>query len=475
MNKLTLTLLSSAVLSTTAFAQLPGYMTTFSQPENSASGSGGTVLRKLLPNEITVLEFNAACVASSEKWLPRTCTHTMAGDENTDGNLYNPGILGGIDALVSVGSWTLPTGGDTQRSIYYSPEVAMGTNISGGPGLRPGDIGRINRVGFVDGQVEHFITQEQFNLALGLPLAYPINIDAACFQPNFGLFFSVDVDVPATTVCGPTLIRDGDVLCLPGGSMSFTGTMTIAATTPNSAVRVFTESQMNVMTANAMVADRFGACVTSVVDIESLEIDLAGPTMTIVPCPGMVLLVPNLVYSCEKGTGASLLETAGAGMIHNTPCGPAGTWCGTGNPTMGPQMGVRPLTLAVGVPSYINALCASGGCRHVLEPQSPVVSGPAPMGATMIDYYNPFAAGLVLVELVSPVIPGSLPALPLSPGCFPDLYAPSTIPWVTVGPGYGSFPMVGIPALFTGKVLFQNVGFGAGTLELSTPAVIDII
>ncbi|MFT4513915.1 MAG: hypothetical protein ACI89X_002590 [Planctomycetota bacterium] len=474
MNKLTITLLSTAALSTTAFAQLPAYMTTFSQPENSASGSGGTVLGNLLPNEITVLEFNGACFASSEKWMPRTCTHTMAGDENADGNYFNPGILGGINALVSVANWTSPIGGDTQRSIYYSPEVAMGTNISGSPGLRPGDVGRINRVGTADGQIEYFITQEQVNLALGLPPAYPINIDAACFQPNFGFYFSVDADVPAMTICGPTLIRDGDVLCLPGGSMGYTGSLTIATTTPNSAVRVFSESQMNVMTANAMVADRFGACVTTVGDVESLEMDLTGPTLTITPCPGFTLLVPKLIYSCENGTGASLLETP-FGAIHNTPCGPAGTSCTSGNPTLGPQMGVRPTSLTVGASSYINALVASRGCRHVLEPQNPVVTGPAPPGATMIDCYSPFVLGLVLVELVPPTVPGSLPAFPFSPTCFPDLYAPSIIPWVTVGPGYSSFPMLGIPAAFTGKVLFQNVGFGAGVFELSTPAVIDII
>ena len=474
MNKLTLALLSTAALSATAIAQGPAYMTTYSQPENSASGSGGTVLGSLLPNEINVIEFNSACFASSEKWMPRTCTHTMAGDENADGNYFNPAVLGSIDALVSVANWTSPIGGDTQRSIYYSPEVNMGTNISGSPGLRRGDVGRINRVGAADGQIEYFITQEQINNALGLPPAYAINIDAACFQPNFGFFFSVDQDVPAMTVCGPTLVRDGDVLCLPGGSMGYSGSLTVASTTPNSAVRVYTENQMNVMTANAMVADRFGGCVTTVGDIESLEMDTTGPTTTITPCAGMVVLVPTLIYSCENGTGASLLETTGGGSIHNTPCGPAGTWCGSGLPTMGPQVGIRPTSLTVGAPSYVNALAFSRGCRHVLEPQNPVVTGPAPMGATQIDYYSPFVLGLVLVELAPPTVPGSVPAFGFSPTCFPDLYTPSIIPWVTVGPGYGSFPMLGIPAAFTGKVLFQNVGFSTGTFELSTPAIIDI-
>ena len=44
MTKLTISLLSAAVLSSTAIAQLPGYMTTYSQTEGSVSGSGGTVL-----------------------------------------------------------------------------------------------------------------------------------------------------------------------------------------------------------------------------------------------------------------------------------------------------------------------------------------------------------------------------------------------------------------------------------------------
>lgn len=475
MNKLSTILLSTAALSTTALAQFPGYMTTYSQPEGSVSGAGGTVLGQLFPNEIHQVEFNSACLASAEKWMPRTCTHTMAGDENADGNFWNPGILGSIDALLTTADYVSPVGGDNQRTLWYSPDVAMGTNISGAPGLRPGDIGRINRIGFADGQVEYFITQEQLNQALGLPPSYPINIDAACFQPNFGLFFSVDDDVPAMTVCGPTLIRDGDVLCLPGGSMSYTGALTVATTTPNSAVRVYTENQMDIMTANAMVADRLGACVTTVGDVESLEMNLMMPPTTITPCAGLTLSVPSLIYSCENGTGASLLETAGGGMIHLTPCGPAGTSCTTGNPTLGPQMGIRPTSLTVGAPSFVNALARTRGCRHVLEAQNPVVSGPAPMGATQIDYYNPFVLSVILVELTPPTVPGSLPAFPFSPTCFPDLYTPSLIPWTSVGPGYGSFPMLAIPPAFTGKVLFQGVGFSTGTFELSTPTVIDIV
>ena len=79
------------------------------------------------------------------------------------------------------------------------------------------------------------------------------------------------------------------------------------------------------------------------------------------------------------------------------------------------------------------------------------------------------------IEIVPPVVPGSLPAAPFSLFCFPDLYAPSVFvhAWPLFGT-WGSFPMVAIPPGYTGKVLFQSVGFGGSGLELSTPTVIDV-
>jgi hypothetical protein len=68
-----------------------------------------------------------------------------------------------------------------------------------------------------------------------------------------------------------------------------------------------------------------------------------------------------------------------------------------------------------------------------------------------------------------------VPAFPFSLSCFPDLYTPTITPWLLVGPGFGSFPMVGIPPAWSGKVLYQGVGFGPGTFELSTPTVIDVL
>ncbi|HEB53353.1 MAG TPA: hypothetical protein ENI87_08880 [bacterium] len=478
MNHSTLSLLSAVAIGGALFAQNPSFVLTFSQPENTLSGSGGTVLGTLRPNEIDTVSFFGPCTTlSAEKWMPRTCAHTMAGDADGDGIYFQNSIFGSIDALLSTSALAGIVPLDTQRSIYWSPSVAMGTAVSGVPGLRPGDVGRINRVGGSEGQVVHFITQEQVNNALGLPPSYAIDVDAIAFQPNYGVFFSIDVDVPAMTVCGPTLVRDGDVLCLPPASLGYTTDLRIASTTPNSAVVAYSEAQMNAFTANAQVTDRFGVCLTAVGDVEALEIDLFGPTVTVVPCPGVVVLVPNLIFASENGTGGSLLETASGGVIHNNLCGPVGTPCGFG-PTFGPQIGIRPASTTTGAASHVNALAGTRVCTHVLEPQSHVMTSPAPAGANMVAYNNPFVLSLILIQLppsTSLPVPMSIPVPPWSQNCFPDLYAPSIFPWMPVGPGFGTFPTPAIPAGWTGKILFQGVGFASASFELSTPTVIDVL
>ena len=98
---------------------------------------------------------------------------------------------------------------------------------------------------------------------------------------------------------------------------------------------------------------------------------------------------------------------------------------------------------------------------------------PAEQQMSHFGLFSVTPIGLALIELVPPGVPPSAPAFPFSPNCFPDLYAPSIFPWWITGPGWNSFPMPAIPPLYTGKVLFQNVGIG-GTFELSTPTVVDV-
>jgi len=472
-----LSLSASLTLAAAAAAQGPNLLVTYSQNESTASGSGGTVLQTLRPNEMHYLAFTSACSSlSAEKWLPRTAAHTMAGDENGDGVYFNPGIFGSMDALLAPLNAAGVAAGVNQREVFWSVSAPMGNNVSATP-FRPGDVARIVRNGLGEGQVEYFMRHEMFLQALGLPAAATVDIDAIAFQPNYGVFFSIDTDTPAMTACGPTIVRDGDVLCLPPWTLGYTPDLRIASVLPSSAEVVYPEAMMDAFTANANVTDRFGACISIALDVESLEIDLLGPTSTVVTCSGVALPVPTLLYSTETGTGASVLTTQFGGQIYNTLCGPAGTTCGFG-PTFGPQMGIRPTSATTGAPSWVNGLTMARACRNVLEPQQHVMNvfpGGAPAGANAIDYSSEFAFNMALIELAPPVVPLSFPAFPFSQLCFPDIYAPSLIihAWPLPGP-FGSYPVIAIPPLWTGKLLFQNIGFAPSSLELSTPAIVDV-
>jgi len=468
-------LLVIGLLAATTSAQGSAFLTTFSTMEANTSGSGGTVLATLQPNEISYLDLTVPCATlSAEKWLPRTCSHVMAGDEDANGTYFNAGIFDQINAVLAIRSSWSSTTIENQRTVFWSPAAPMGTAISGTP-FRPGDVARI--VNGPDGTVEYFMRQEQFNTALGVPTTTAIDVDAIAFQPNYGIFFSLASDLFAVTACGPMMVRDGDVICIPGGQFGVSSSLSIAGVAPSSAIVAYSEAQMDAFTTNAQVTNRFGACLSTVIDTTALEIDLLGPATSVSPCPGVVIPIPALIYACEAGTGASVLTTASGGQIYNSPCGAVGTGCGSG-PTMGPQWGIRPVSTTTGAASYVNGISKARSCVHVLEPQQHVMSVfplGAPAGANMIDYNNPFILDFILISLVSPTVPASVTVTPgFSPTCFPELYATPVVGWTTVGPGWGSFPMPAIPPMWTGKVLFQGVGFAPTGFELSTPTVIDV-
>lgn len=463
-----------------ALAQIPEFALTFSQPEQTLSGSGGTVLRFLYPNEVAKFEWlGVPCSsASAEKLTARTCLHTLAGDENGDGIYWNPALFGAIDALCTPATTSF-AGQLDARDHYWSPSAAMGTAISALP-FRPGDVARIINVPG-DGSVQYFMRQEQFNLALGLPVTTPIDVDAIAWSPNYGVVFSLDADITVTNGCGTFLVRDGDVLCVPGAAVTWTPDFRVSAVVAGSAMVIYTEAQIDAMVVAAQVTDRFGACITSAIDLESIDIDWAPvpPPPPATPCASIVVPRPHLIFSTQTMTGGSLLTTVGGGTIFVGPCGAVGTSCGSG-PTLGTQIGLRPATPVVGVASYVNAICTARTCRYVLEPQQHVQAvfpAGAAFGATQIDIASPFLWNFVFIELVPPTVPTSLTVAPaFSPFCFPDLYTPSLFShaFVTAPTGWASFPMVGIPPLWTGKVLYQSVGFATGSLELSTPTVIDV-
>ncbi len=311
-----------AALATALAAQGSDLLLTFRYPELTLSGSSGTVLQTLMPNEVALLEWGGPCPGvSAEKFVPRTCWHALAGDEDNDGDYWNPAIFGEIDALCTAVVTPAALNANA-RSMFWSPSAAMGTNISLLP-LRVGDVGRIRNV--PDGQVEYFMTQEQFNQSMGLPLTTPIDIDAIAYRIGVGVFFSLDSDVLAATQCGgATLIKDGDLVGVPNWAITWTADGRVQSLTAGvTASVVYTEAQISAMVVNANITDRNGVCITAAVDLESIDIDPQGSPSASFPCPGTVFVAPDFVFSTETMTGASLLSTVGGGTV-----GIAAVFCG---------------------------------------------------------------------------------------------------------------------------------------------------
>ncbi|MFO1078256.1 MAG: hypothetical protein U1E73_11100 [Planctomycetota bacterium] len=481
MTKLLPLLLPAAALTTALTAQGPDFLITFSQTETTLSGSNGTSLQTLRPNEIAHLEYsNGPCShLSAEKWAPRACFHAMAGDEDSDATYWDPAIFGSIDALL-VGISPTPIGNANPRTVFFSPSLAMGAGVSVPDVLRPGDIGRIVRTSAGDGKIEYYLKQEDINTALGLPLTWPIDVDAAAFAMGHGIFLSLDQDVLVQTPCGPQFLQDGAIFMIPDWAITWTPDFRVAATLPNSAFVLYTEAQVDAMVQSAQVTDRFGVCLTACGDTEALEIDWQGAGQTIVPCAGAILQVPDLLFSVENGTGASVLTTAGGGQIYTNMCTTMGHACGSG-PTFGDQSGIRPTSTAVGAPSHVNALASTWTMRYAMEARTPVLnSSPSglPLGASMFDINSPAPLNWIFVTLVPSginAVPTSVSAFPWSMFGFPDYY-PVPTPYTFAGTinGTATFPSFPIPPNFPVKILFQAVGVVNGLIELSTPAILDI-
>ncbi len=452
------------LLAAQLFAQSPSILFTTSQPQQTLSGSGGTVLQQLRPNEVAQFDLFPCPSFSAEKWGPRTAYDTMAGDANGDGWIHEAIRFGAIDALLDLPASAIAQV-PSQRSVFFSPTQAMGNFISGFPGLRPGDTARItyNTLGF--GQVEHFLTAEDLQIALGLP-PFPliVDLDAIAADPNLGVFFSIDQNLPVAAACGLTFVQNGDVLVIPAASITWTPDFRVAAVVPGSAEMVYPEPLMDAFVAGANVANANGICVTQVGDVESLEIDWNGAIFGVPGCTGTVTARPALVFSGSTLSGCGLLTTNLGGQIWAPSCGPLATSCGFGA-TLGNQIGLLPPTAATGVPSHVTALATSRSARFVLEPQQHIV----PLGnPAVVDINSPGALNFVFAAISPPTV---APCAPFFNLAFPDVYVLGWV-WSTFTPGgFSTFstPPINIPV----KIVFQAGTFVGPNLLVSAPATVE--
>ncbi|MEO6593848.1 MAG: hypothetical protein ABIP94_03750 [Planctomycetota bacterium] len=466
-------------------AQVPGALLTFSQPENTISMGGGP-LQVLHPNEIAFLPLQPGCPngARTEKWSPRTCLNVMAGDENGDGHYWNPNLFGAIDALSTgfgylVSSSSIGKIAPNPRMVFWSPSAVMGTAITNPP-LRPGDIGRIR----VNGTVERLMTQEQFNKALGLPPGTQIDIDAFAYEPGLGIYFSLDTDIVCDLACSPgNFVQDGDLLVIPDSAITYysptvqLGDFRVMNVMANSAHVILTEGLLDWYVANSGITDRNGAPITLAIDLESLDIDHGPGTQVTVSNTCGTVLIPNFLFSTESMTGGSLASTIGLGQPAMGPCGFLGIPQPYGLQT-GAAVGIQQQLATVGPASYVNALAFGTTERFVLEPvvhqqNYGLLGGPA----TTVHVGGDFNYVFTWIDIVPNTF---APSITVPGNFFPDWYCLSLTLWDFGAPvnGFHSFATPTIPVGWSGKLMFQSLGFDVASttlqLDLSTPCVIDV-
>jgi len=461
-------------------AQVPGALLTFSQPENSISTGGGP-LQVLRPNEIAFLPLAPNCPggARAEKWSPRTCFHAMAGDENGDGQYWNPNLFGSIDALSTGFTSTFDQVAPNPRVVYWSPSAAMSTAIGGLPQLRPGDIGRIQ----VNGTVELLMSQDQFKAALGLgPLDPPIDIDAFAYEPGLGVYFSIDSPGPmfAQLACVPgySAIQDGDLFAIPAYAITFSSNQLVTGVWTASAHRVRTEADFDAMMVNAQITDRNGVAITSAGDLESLDI-YHGPGSQITMFASCMnpVPVPDFLFSTRTMTGGSLASTVGGGQPVMGPCGFLGIPAPYGLQN-GSAVGIQQQLSNTGPASYVNALAFGTTDRFVLEPVAHQLNYGMQGGLpTVVHVGGDFSYVFTWVDLVPNTI---APSVTVGGDFFPDWYCLNMLLWDfgVMANGFHSFATPNIPVGWSGKLMFQSIGFDAActncSLHLSTPCVIDV-
>lgn len=460
---------ATAALQALATAQSPeSFLFSVMSPETTLSGSSGTSLQTVNPNEIAHLVTTPPCaLVSAEVWAPRTAFHAMAGDENGNDVYWRTNLFGRIDAILPHPCAVTET---NVRNTFFSPAAPMGNVVSAPDVLRPGDVARLAP----DGQVEYFMTAEQFQMALGLPpTPVVVNVDAVAFSRQFGVFFSLEDDQPVS-LCGASLVRDGDIVLIPTSAIAMTSSCTIASVAPNSAAVVYRENQVNAMVAAAQVTDRNGACLSAIGDVDALEIDLMGPVVGRLWC-GTTWAVPTLVFAGETMTGASVLDTAFGGRIRPGACGDLGTGCGSG-PTFGTQMGLQATSSTQGCASSINGLGMRRTCRFVTASPSPTNLAPAPL---QIEVAGPPGTFVWIFGALASSGPGAItPSSPFFPGnvCYPDVHLPLPTYIDTVftdALGFGSLATA--PMLLPFDVHVQAIYIDStGAMQLSTPSTIEL-
>jgi hypothetical protein len=440
----------------------------------SLAGGSDTALGTLSDHEIAYLRPGLA--GSAQKAHARAEFECLLGDEDADGDFWSD-PFDDIDAIGFRRHGPLVGRLTTSALLISSQSAVLGADDSLSldyAGAIDGTIYSVQRRADGNGpKIERFLTEALIVRAIGqhdAPLSDGVDVDAFAQDATGNIYLSFRHD----ELINGTLLHDDGVVCLPESRLSYTGTLNVKSVVDGSAVIVLDRPAVNALVSRAGLFSASGQKISSLIDLQALEIDPGGGSFVPVQSiPGQAK-VPNLLFA-GQAIGPTVLATADGGGIATL------NGVSLGTPDLsGTALGLDAQSSS-GATADLNGLL-------VLPSQPPPLCVDVEQG--QVDLHGPGAAQalrwlvgnamphgplLLMLDVVVPVPGGSAPsqAAPYS-STYPDLFtiAPAFV-WLATADAAGrlrvDLPVSAVPPI--GFLAVLQAGDPVRR-ELSAPAAI---
>lgn len=345
----------------------------------------------------------------------------LLGDEDGDGDFWE-GLFDDLDA-VGLNAWYPPPARLRSRDLVLSCEAAFG-------GAQ--EIFAYDSIGACDGslfQLERTPGGQSFQVQLFLPewvvlraigqfdFTDGVDVDAFAMDGEGNLYLSFRVDELVNGV----VLEDDGVVALPGHRLDWTPELRVADADPGCAVRVLNALAVNALVLHAGLKNASGQTITTLTDLQALELDPLGGTFVPVQPSLDLPVVPHLLFN-GQALGPTVLTTRDGGRIATLDGAALGSISLSGAP-----LGLDPATTS-GATSDLNALLVLPDTPPV--PMLDVTDGEVDVhasGSAEVEFlgahFTPSAPALLLVEGRMVFGGDAFPSVPLPPPLvYPDWF-----------------------------------------------------
>ncbi|MBM3985560.1 MAG: hypothetical protein FJ296_07730 [Planctomycetes bacterium] len=470
-------ILALALLAAAAAAQAPQALVFVMNDDGTTADFGaiagqpsalGDLYDTTLVRFVPGTDASAAKVAGLPEWA------CLLGDEDGDFDFWE-GIFDDLDAL-GLHALLPPPARLTSGSLILSCEAAFGgaleSSVYDSLGACDGTLFRLDRApGGATYLVHRFLTEASVLAAigqLGQPDSDGVDVDAFAMDPDGNIYLSFRVN----EAVNGTVLEDDGVLALPWSTLSWDSDLDVIDVVPGSAVIVLDALAVNTLVLHAGLKNASGNTITTLTDLQALELDPQGGSFVPVQVTPGLPAVPHLLFNGQT-IGPVVLTTRNGGVIAALNGQPLGTTTLSGS-----ALGLDPGSSS-GATSDLNGLLVMPDSLPV--PMLDVTDGEvdvhaAPEGATVEflgAHFTPGAAALLLLDGWVPLGSPDISSVPVKPGLvYPDYYLSPfalLVPVVTDAAGRFRVSFTAPPLHLSYLVLAQAAD--VVRKELSSPAL----